>query len=979
MSWNVRGLNTHHKQSEVKKLISYHKVGLIGLLETRVKAHKLGALYLHMFSGWCFISNNAWHNGGCIVVAWNPIMFSVSIIKCSSQLIHLLVRPLDKGNGFYVSFVYGFNEEEGRVGLWKEISDCVTQEPWLVLGDFNDILHKDGRIGVKVKYSKSVAFQHCIEKCNLEDVKFTGSFFTWTNKQQGDDRIYSKIDRVMANQRWLDWYTAAEVQQDWKEVVFGTPMFRVVRKLKRLKILLKELNKKGFNELHSTHIKALQDLKECQDHLKEDLLNELLIVQESQAGKKYSEVHKLYCSFLHQKAKVKWLQEGDENTTFFHASLRDRIAQNRIYSVKAETGVWVDKPEDVSSVFLSYYQTLLGCKLENRFSVNRNVVRHGRVMTDIQARPLLEHYSMEDVKQYVFSIPGIKAPGPNGFIAHNIMICQDLVRHYGQKKCKPSCMIKLDLRKAYDTIEGGFIEEMLDALQFPGEFVQLIMNCAWTPRFSLMFNGELHGFFESKRGLRQGDPLSPLLFVLGMEYLSRIMGKVGERAGFRFHDHCEELRLNHLSFADDILLFCHGDFKSVYLILQGLKLFSKTSGLFPSEEKSAIYCGGMEETKVQRILDASGFQRSSLPFRHLGVPICAKKNSAMECSVLLEKMTGRIRQWSTRNLSFAGRITLINSVLISIHSYWSQLFLIPKRILKEINAICRAFLWHGTTISSNSGGVAWEKIYRPKRAGGLGFRNILAWNKAALGKYVWAISSTKDDLWVKWINSVYIKDQVWWDYSAPVQSSWYWKKVVAVKDTLKTLVDEYQFSVGPYRIKQGYELIWPEGDSFQWSKEVWSRFNIPKHRFIFWLAVQDHLKTRDRLFKFGILQDCACLLCGVEKESAAHLFFECTVSKRCLQEVKSWLHWQVKSVSLQHLVRWNNCSKISKFKKLCFAACLAALVYHLWQSRNNALWSLKVARLDIIVKRITESVKNRILFVWPKHIGQEDIEWFERL
>ncbi|XP_062102958.1 uncharacterized protein LOC133813947 [Humulus lupulus] len=866
MSSNVRGLNTHHKQSEVKKLISYYKVRLIGLLETRVKAHKLGALYLHMFSSWCFTLNNAWNNGGRIVVAWNPTMFSVSIIKCSSQLIHLLVRPFDKGNGFYVSFVYGFNEEEGRVGLWEELSECVTQEPWLVFGDFNDILHKEERIGVK----------------------------------QGDDRIYSKIDRVMANQRWLDWYTAAEVG------FLNEGMFDYCPAMLSVypdvgKGLLKELNRKGFNELHSAHIKALQDLKECQDQLKGDLLNELLITKESKARKKYFQRYKnCIAPFFIKKQRSNGFKKEMRIQSFFMLAFG-------IEELKIE------------------FTRLRLKKLENRIPVNKTVVRHGPVVSDFQARLLLEQFSMEDLKKVVFSIPGIKAPGPDGycsyffqdywdnvradfseavlsflhtgrilkeinattltlipkskcldnvsdyrpiaccnviykvatklicthlkhvlpeliaknqggfvhgrFIAHNIMICQDLVRHYGRKSCKPSCMIKLDLRKAYDTIEWGFIEEMLDAFQFPGEFVQLIMNCVRTPKFSLMFNGELHGFFDSKRG---------------MEYLSRIMGKIRKRTDFRFHDRCEELMLNHLSFADDVLLFCNGDFKSVYFMLQGLKLFSKTSGLFPSEAKSAIYCGGMEENEVQRLFDASGFQRSSLPFRYLGVPICAKKISSKEYSVLLEKMTGCIRRWSTRNLSFAGRTTLINSVLISIHSYWSQLFLIPKRILKDINAICRAFLWHGTSIISSPGGIAWEKICRSKKARGLGFQNILAWNKAVLGKYVWEISSKKDDLWVKW-------------------------------------------------------------------------------------------------------------------------------------EVKSWLHWQAKTVSLQQLVRWIARAKISKFKKLCFAACLASLVYHVWQARNDAFWSLKVARIDLIVKRITETVKNRVIFVWPKHLGKQDIEWFEKL
>ena len=94
---------------------------------------------------------------------------------------------------------------------------------------------------------------------------------------------------------------------------------------------------------------------------------------------------------------------------------------------------------------------------------------------------------------------------------HNIMVLQDLVKHYGRKQAKSSCILKIDLQKAYDTVSWDFLMEMLTALGFPTTSTKLIMSYVTTPTFPIMLSGTMRGFFKSSRGLRQGDPMSPLL------------------------------------------------------------------------------------------------------------------------------------------------------------------------------------------------------------------------------------------------------------------------------------------------------------------------------------------------------------------------------------------------------------------------------------------------------------------------------------
>ncbi|XP_060195279.1 uncharacterized protein LOC132624530 [Lycium barbarum] len=271
-----------------------------------------------------------------------------------------------------------------------------------------------------------------------------------------------------------------------------------------------------------------------------------------------------------------------------------------------------------------------------------------------------------------------------------------------------------------------------------------------------------------------------------MEYLSRLLKSLQAKPNFNYHPKCERMHLVHLGFADDLLLFCRGDKLSVQMIYECFTRFSSISGLIVNISKSSIYLGG--------------------------------------------------------------RLLLIKTVLFSIQVYRSQIFVLPKKVLKAIEAACRIYLWTGGTEQSKKALLAWDTVCFPRSAGGYNVIDLYTWNKAAICKLLWCLCKKKDRLWVQWIHIYYGRHQPVLEHT-PKQTSWVVRKILKAKDYLQTtgLSVEEILDWNSFSIKKLYLLLRGNFSKAQWRRLTCNNGGLPKWSFIVTVVAQRRLLTRDRL------------------------------------------------------------------------------------------------------------------------------------
>ncbi|XP_074293307.1 uncharacterized protein LOC141620293 [Silene latifolia] len=366
-------------------------------------------------------------------------------------------------------------------------------------------------------------------------------------------------------------------------------------------------------------------------------------------------------------------------------------------------------------------------------------------------------------------------------------------------------------------------------------------------------------------------------------------------------------------------------------------------------------------------------RRGTVPFKYLGVNVSPKRLSIMDCDCLVEKIVEKIRGFGARKLSYAGRLVLIKAVLSNLHSYWARIFILPKIVIKKIEGVCRSYLWHGTENKENPALVSWDQICHKKKHGGLGLRDLHAWNVAAIGKYVWWVAMKADHLWVRWVHAIYIKSNSWEDYQPTIGSSWAWKKICQVKNIYKTKLYSSN-NVEHYSIKEGYEWLRPARPIVSWYPWMLNRWIVPKHSFMVWLVAQQRLLTQDRLIKMNITTVNYCYLCG---DAHKHLFFECYYSRSCLQVISDWCLLQLPVTECIHWwVKWRT-PELSR--KQIIAMILASILAHVWFSRNKCRIDGYVIRPTVLCRMIKMEVQHKLNNCVIQSQNRRVLDWVQYL
>ncbi|XP_015941361.1 uncharacterized protein LOC107466866 [Arachis duranensis] len=643
--------------------------------------------------------------------------------------------------------------------------------------------------------------------------------------------------------------------------------------------------------------KELERKKAELHHIQENDMSERDQRRERELKNQISELWKQEEKYWGQRSRLKWLKWGDKNTSFFHATTIQRRIRNRIDKVKDETGQWIQGEASIMRLVERHYTKLFTS--EGDRNLEECVKDIPKRVTREMNEELMAKIKDEEIREAVFSMGGLKAPGPDGlnglfFQQHweilskevcgvvkqifedgcipgdlgettvvlvpkvsqpeslnqlrpisccnfaykivtkvlvgrlrkvldqiispvqsafvkgrqdNIIIVQEAFHMLNKKGNAGSqdLAIKLDMNKAYDRLEWNFLQRVMEELGFSNEWVRLVMSCVKSVTYRFKINGKLSSRITPQRGLRQGDSLSPYLFILAAESFTILMEKARRDrliSGIRLAQSAPVI--THLLFAYDCIIFAGAEEEEIFQLIQILNKYTEASGQRINTEKSGLIFGS--QVSIQKrvnIEEITGMASWDDPGRYLGLPARwgRSKNRALEW--IKEKILDKMQGWKEKLLNQAGKEILIKAVIQAIPAFAMNIIKFPKSFCREIEAAIARFWWANNGREKSIHWKSWKKLTKSKTNGGLGFKDFECQNIAHLAKQTWRLLKEGEAIWAKTLKAIYYPNCSIWEAKEGRNASWIWKSLLEGRDFIR--------KKGRWSIGSGMEIdIWED-------------------------------------------------------------------------------------------------------------------------------------------------------------------------
>nr|KAJ0218832.1 hypothetical protein LSAT_V11C300154990 [Lactuca sativa] len=473
------------------------------------------------------------------------------------------------------------------------------------------------------------------------------------------------------------------------------------------------------------------------------------------------------------------------------------------------------------------------------------------------------------------------------------LIINEVISWLRKSKSK-AFLFKVDFEKAFDCLNWKYLDSVMAQMNFGQKWRKWIFGCLSSARASVIINGSASKEFPLRRGVRQGDPLSPFLFILAAE-------------GVQLPNNGPNI--SHLQYADDAIFLGSWSIQNAKNLVRILRCFELSSGLKVNITKSKLFEIGVREVELEYLSRSVNCSIGNLPFIYLGMPVGASMSRVVHWNPLISKFQAKLSKWKAKNLSFGGRLTLCKSVLGSLGSFLFSLYKAPVKVLKTLEKLRCRFFWGGSSKKKRITWIAWDKILTMKKYGGLDIGSLKAHNLALLGKWWWRFYSKKHELWKDVIKSIYGNDGGFNAPSRAKRKGYCWGNIVNLHNLLR-FIDETTLPKAP-------------ASSWEWNNLVPGKVNI-----LAWRICHSRLPTRVNLNKRGIVLVTTCPLCNIAEESESHLLTECSISQEVWSCIQKW--WYMFPSSFDSLNEMLHCRNLALSRGNLHQIQEAIMLIYMW-------------------------------------------------